>query len=1219
MSKRSSTIPRSFKFRLVPLASVAAGLICLATWLSPVPRHDAVLHAPEALDAGRGVSGDAQQSPPPKLEGVGARAYLEKTGGGQSLMKALTAERFGLKPHKRAPFKGEADGGYLGMSHDQNLNAWFDEDGITVRPTLSEEGREKGWQLGFRLRSYGYGRQLTDAAPIVSHLVKDNRIEYERGGIETGARVVEWYENKAAGIEQGFTFSERPAAVSGSGVSAGEPLRLVLAVTGDLRARVKDGGQSVELSNEGGEGVLSYSKLVAIDAGGKKLAARMEVNDEGDEIALVVDDREAVYPLVIDPITATLEKTLEAGGNRQSDSRFGFAVALDGDIAVVGAWREDVPFTSLVDAGAVYIFSRSGSTWDSATRIHLGDAANAVCGWSVAISSNRVVYGCRGANNLTGRAYLLDLISGIPTEIIPSPGNLEAGDQFGYSVAISGTDIVVGAPLWEPDSSIPNVGLALTFVVNSDGSVSTERANLTGSTNSQLGTSVAIEGDTVVAGGLGQGGLSTLDPVTRFPDGQRLLLPFDGKGENFGESIAVHGDTLVVGAWGDDDKGTDAGAAYVFARTNGSWSHQQKLTAGDGRAGDHFGEHAVAVEGHMIVVGATGWDLEVSGDNAGAAYVFTRSGTVWSAQTQLNGAAGENFGIDVDISDNSLIVGARAAHAGGTALSGAAYVYRLNCVPPSNYVVIPMPTACPGSVVTLGPASTSYSFGTLSYQWRKNGVNIPGATGANYTINNVTTSDAGSYDLIVSSACGSDISTPATLNVHTNSINPTSQNFGAAGSSGIVNVSSTGSCAWTAASNASWLTVTSGSSGAGSGTVGFNVAANTGAAQRTGTLTIAGRTFTVTQDGTTPPSNTFQFSQSAYSTSEGSGSTTITVIRSGSLSAPATVEYATTDGTATDRGDYNTTIGRLRFAAGEGSKSFAVLVTDDAYAEGTESLNLTLSNPTGGPALGPPSIASLSITDNDAVTSGSNPIDATPFFVRQQYVDFFSREPDAGGLAFWSGGIDSCGANAGCRDGKRVDTSAAFFLSIEFQETGFLAHRLYRASFNRLARYREFVRDTQEIGRGVVVNSPGWEAQLAANKAAFLNEFAARADFQALYGGMTNAQYVDAINANTAGSLSQGERDSLVSGLNGGTETRATALRKAADDPDFRARETRPAFVLMQYYGYLRRNPDDAPDSDFAGYNFWLGKLNEFGGDYRRAEMVRAFILSTEYRRRFGL
>lgn len=156
------------------------------------------------------------------------------------------------------------------------------------------------------------------------------------------------------------------------------------------------------------------------------------------------------------------------------------------------------------------------------------------------------------------------------------------------------------------------------------------------------------------------------------------------------------------------------------------------------------------------------------------------------------------------------------------------------------------------------------------------------------------------------------------------------------------------------------------------------------------------------------------------------------------------------------------------------------------------------------------------------------------------------------------------------------------------------------------------------MGRGVVVNAPGWEALLESNKAAFTSEFAARSDFQTTYSGMSNAQYVDALNANTIGSLSPAERDTLVAGLNSRTETRATVLRKIAEDNDFRVRETSPAFVLLQYFGYLRRNPDDAPDSNFGGYNFWLGKLNSFGGDYRRAEMVRAFISSDEYRRRFG-
>ena len=686
MFNRLFTAPRAFQTRLL-LAVALMG--CLA-WLAitffrrPAPAAD-----PAVRETSTPTASVAPEAAPRTLEGEGARVYLEQTSEGQSLMQAVTKTRFGLKREKHSPFDKKSGAGYLAMSHDQNLNAWFGEDGITVHPTLSEQEHDKAWQLGFRLKSYGYGLHLTAATPIISHHVKENRIEYERGEV-AGTSVVEWYENQSAGIEQGFTLSARP--VRGTGVGEDEPLRLVTAVTGDLRARVKDEGQAIELSKQSGEGVLSYSKLTAVDAAGKKLAARMEASADGREIALVVDDREAVYPLVIDPLTATLEQTLEAGGNRQSDSRFGFAVALEGNTAVVGAWREDIPFTSFVDAGAVYTFTRSGSTWSSATRIHLGDAANTVCGWSVALSGNRVVYGCRGANNLTGRAYLRVLgSSGSPTEIIPSPGSLAAGDQFGYSVAISGTDIVVGAPFHDLSSSIIDAGIAFTFRVNSNGSVSSDINPIGGSamSNANTGAAVAVGSDTVIVGVPGQR-FATVCPLDadRFCLYYTPLVPFDGKGENFGESIAIDDNTAVIGAWGDDDQGTDAGAAYVFARTNGSWSHQQKLTASDGRANDHFGEHAVAIEGNMIVVGATGWDLEVSGDNAGAAYIFTRSGTVWSPQSQLTGAPSENFGIDVDIWSNILIIGARAAHAGGTAISGAAYVYRLNCEPPYSFGAI---------------------------------------------------------------------------------------------------------------------------------------------------------------------------------------------------------------------------------------------------------------------------------------------------------------------------------------------------------------------------------------------------------------------------------------------------------------------------------------------------------------------------------------------------
>jgi hypothetical protein len=350
---------------------------------------------------------------------------------------------------------------------------------------------------------------------------------------------------------------------------------------------------------------------------------------------------------------------------------------------------------------------------------------------------------------------------------------------------------------------------------------------------------------------------------------------------------------------------------------------------------------------------------------------------------------------------------------------------------------------------------------------------------------------------------------------------------------------------------------------------------------------------------------------------EGEGRIEIIVTRTGDMSGFVSLDYATTDGTASDRSDYTTAIGRLSFFPGENARSFNVFVTDDAFAEGNETVNLVLSNPRNGAVLGSPNSAVLTII-NDASNSPANPLDDTAFFVRQHYRDFLSREPDPTGLAFWVSNINSCGADQGCRDAKRIDTSAAFFLSIEFQETGFYALRFYRAAFNRRPRFREYIGDTEVLGRRLIVGQDAWQAQLELNKLNFSLEFISRPEFAAAYAGMTNAQYVDALNANTNGSLSQSERDALVVGMDAMTETHATVLRKVVEEADFAAREKNPAFVLMQYFGYLRRNPNDFPDGDSSGYDFWLQKLDSFGGDFRRAEMVKAFITSTEYRQRFG-
>jgi uncharacterized delta-60 repeat protein len=399
------------------------------------------------------------------------------------------------------------------------------------------------------------------------------------------------------------------------------------------------------------------------------------------------------------------------------------------------------------------------------------------------------------------------------------------------------------------------------------------------------------------------------------------------------------------------------------------------------------------------------------------------------------------------------------------------------------------------------------------------------------------------------------------------------------------------------------------------------------------TVTRAEGTATIKDNDTNAGAPTVQFAAREFRAQEGAGVAAVTVTRSGDTSAPANVSYSTSSGfvagSASDRGDYTLAFGTLRFAAGEASKTFNVLITDDALVESDEVFNVSLGSPTGGSSLGAPAQATVRIVDNDAAPSSSNPADDTAFFVRQHYRDFLNRDPDADGLAFWTNEIEKCGADTQCREVKRINVSAAFFLSIEFKETGYLVYLLHKAAFNsgeRLA-LRTFMSDSQQIGRDVVVGTLGWESKLESNKQAFVDSFVTRAQFAALYPQtMTPEQYVDALDANTGdplnpsagGSLTKAERDALVADLTAGRVTRAQALRAVAENGEFRRRHLSKAFVLMQYFGYLRRGPNETPDVDFTGYNFWLGKLNEFNGDAIAAEMVKAFLSSDEYRKRFG-
>ncbi len=367
-----------------------------------------------------------------------------------------------------------------------------------------------------------------------------------------------------------------------------------------------------------------------------------------------------------------------------------------------------------------------------------------------------------------------------------------------------------------------------------------------------------------------------------------------------------------------------------------------------------------------------------------------------------------------------------------------------------------------------------------------------------------------------------------------------------------------------------------------------------------------------------------EFSTTALSVSEGSGTLDVTVTRSGDTSEEVSAVYEVQSGTALRGSDVVGSTGRVTFAPGETTKTFKLFITDDSLVEGNQQFTIGLT-PEGDAVTGEFSSVAITINDNDTDPSAANVVDDPEFFVRQHYRDFLGRDPDDSGLHFWTNQITQCGADAACRDAARINVSAAFFLSIEFQQTGFFVYKTYGAAYGRTPeRLEEFTLDAQELSAGVIVGETGWERKLEANKVAYVEEFVAREEFESLYPlSLTPAQLVSALDANAGGSLTSAERDAAVAEFGGAPDTqdiaaRARVLRRVVENDAFHRRETNPAFVLMQYFGYLRRAPDDPPDSNLDGYNFWLKKLEDFGGDFKRAEMVKAFINSDEYRKRFG-
>ena len=392
------------------------------------------------------------------------------------------------------------------------------------------------------------------------------------------------------------------------------------------------------------------------------------------------------------------------------------------------------------------------------------------------------------------------------------------------------------------------------------------------------------------------------------------------------------------------------------------------------------------------------------------------------------------------------------------------------------------------------------------------------------------------------------------------------------------------------------------------------------------------------------------FSSPIYDATEFDGHIILMVNRTGSTSSDVTVDYATSDstpasqscttssGSASAKCDYTSAFGTLRIPAGQASAAIDILITQDYYVEPAETLTITLSNPTGGAVLtGSTSLVASTLTITDPVEPTPSQIEQVNDFVRQHYHDFLNREADASGLQFWSNQILDCGSDQQCVDIKRINVSGAFFLSIEFQETGYLAERMYKVSYGNplgtstlggvhqipvpVIRLNELLADSRELSDGLIVGNPGWEQLLENNKRSFADRFVQRARFTAQDAfplSLTASQFVDKLNTNAGGVLLPADRIQLINELSTGMKTRAQVVRTIAEDSDLVISERNQAFVLMQYFGYLRRNPNDLPDSNYTGYEFWLNKLNQHAGNFVEAEMVKSFIVSGEYKQRVG-
>jgi hypothetical protein len=624
----------------------------------------------------------------------------------------------------------QSGAGFALQAH--GLRVQVDAGGLALAPTGGDD-----WSWGLQLDGFGRGAHPgAVSSPAMS--MANGLVTYRYSGLS------QWLRNTGIGIEQGFTIEQRPAGSGG--------LVLAMRLASSLSGTLSGDARSLSFDAGGGQ-TLQYSNLRVLDANGKELAASLSYAPQ--QIAIQVDDQNAVYPLTVDPLIFLESKRIASDG--AAGDYLGSSVAISGDIAIVG-----VPIASVgahVHQGSAYIFVRSGTTWNQQARLTASDgAAGDYLGSSVAISGDTAIVGASyakmKANTDQGAAYVFVMPSGgwvdasETAKLSASDGT--ANDFFGNSVAISGDTAIVGVS----DANLQQ-GSAYVFAKPGSGWASaTQTAKLTASDGAEsnfFGSSVAISGDTAIVGAMyaSVGSLNTnqgaayvfVKPAGGWATATETakLIASDGiASDAFGYSVAISDDTAVVGAVGAN---TNQGTAYVFVRPGGGWANSNetaKLSASDRAAKAFFG-NSVAISGDTVIVGAYN-----AQNTQGSAYVFVRPGRLWPdihETVKLNasdGAIGDYFGTSVAISGGTAIVGAPYASVGGNVDQGSVYLYQ------ENYdlgvgAVAGKATVLPGEPLTVTISASNYYVSRASAVV----VNVPIPAGFSYNGSNAT---QGTYD-----------------------------------------------------------------------------------------------------------------------------------------------------------------------------------------------------------------------------------------------------------------------------------------------------------------------------------------------------------------------------------------------------------------------------------------------------------------------------------------